>query len=82
MEKQKQFLNRLKAIASNIISNNNSISGLLAEYNALDLGNTISDEVLAELEITKTDMTNAINSFIAFQTLFGQGHNTNFYKVK
>ena len=82
MEKDKIFLNRTKDIANNIISSINSINSYYAEYVALDKGNTISDEALAELGISKTDFTNAVSTFIAFQGLFAQGHNTNLYKVK
>ena len=82
MEKDTQFLSNVKAVAGNIISCINSINTLYAEYVALDKGNTISEEALAELGITKNEFTTAVSSFLAFKSLFETGHNTNLYKVK
>jgi hypothetical protein len=76
------FLNNFKAITNNLINCMNSINSFNAEYNALDKGNTISEDALAELGITKTDFTTAVSSFLAFKSLFETGHNTNLYKVK
>lgn len=82
MGKDNQFLGNVKAVASNIIGCINSINILDAEYNALDIGNTLGDEALAAAGITRNEFTTAISSFRAIRSLFESGHNTNLYKVK
>ena len=76
------FLNNFKAITNNYINCINSFNSFYAEYVALDKGNTISEEALAELGITKSEFTTAVSSFLAFKSLFDTGHNTILYKVK
>ena len=76
------FLNNFKAITNNYINCINSFNSFYAEYIALDKGNTINEDALAELGITKSDFTIAVSSFLAFKSLFENGHNTNLYKVK
>ena len=76
------FLNNFKAITNNYINCINSFNSFYAEYTALDKGNTISEDALAELGITKSEFTTAVSSFLAFKSLFDTGHNTILYKVK
>ena len=76
------FLNNFKAITNNYINCINSFNSFYAEYVALDKGNTISEEALTEIGITKGEFTTAVSSFLAFKSLFETGHNTTLYKVK
>lgn len=77
------FITRYRQASTSWLSALNSLLALKDQYDSLDYGNTLQDSDFAgNSDITKADLVAAVGSVDALNALFGQGHDTNLYKLK
>lgn len=81
---KERFIDDWRAGVSRLLNDLEELRALGSEYAALDLGNELVDGDFqgANEGITKAHFVASVSSVEAFQTLLGQGHATNFYRVK
>lgn len=81
MNKQ-AFIDRVLAAANTTMGANEEAGNVAAQYTALDMGNTLTDEDFTGRSVTKAELVAMIVSLEAISSLIATGHATNLYKAK
>lgn len=77
-------ITRVRACARKLVDAVEELDNLRSEWDALDLGNVLTDEhFIGENEgLTTAQIASVYTTHGAFKSLFAHGHATNLYKVK
>lgn len=76
------FLSNYKAAVNQLLDSYHSLTKLKMEYDALDLGNVLTDEDCSPYGFTKAELMQAVYTYTELVTLMNSGHKTNLFKVK
>jgi hypothetical protein len=80
---ERTFIRNYVSGVETLLEGYQKLISLKKQYDALDLGNTIQeDDFLEFVGMTIGELKAAITSISAIETLFGQGHATNLYRMK
>lgn len=78
------FISRYRTSTTLFLTALNELLAARQQYDALDYGNTLTDEDFtgANADLTKADLVAAVGSVEAIAGFVDAGHDTNLYKLK
>jgi hypothetical protein len=84
MNRKSDFISEFRGGVDRFLKAMDELRALRHEYDALDYGNSITDPDFAGSNegVTRQGLLDAVSSVAAVDTLLGQGHATNLYRVR